>query len=128
MARYRDTSYYDYLEYFALPIQFYLLLLVVMVVLGFTWYINYESAFEDWMDRVKLYLMLTPIFLLLLVHWLSSQEGRRTPLAISLPQEQDSLHRAGGSPWGVAVLLVFLLYIIPYQSKLQESWFPLGRR
>jgi hypothetical protein len=39
--------------------------------------------------------------------------------------ERDSLHRAGGSPWGVALLLVFLLFMISYQSSFHERWFPL---
>ncbi|GFZ20777.1 hypothetical protein Acr_28g0014820 [Actinidia rufa] len=127
MARYHNSSYYDYLQYFSLPTHLCFFLGVVFLILCLTWYINYESMFEDFMDQLKLFLILSPIFLLLLVHWLSSADRQRVPFVISLP-ERESLHRAGGSPWGVAALLVFLLCMISYQSKLHESWFPLLSR
>ncbi|CAN0907558.1 hypothetical protein LINGRAHAP2_LOCUS24861 [Linum grandiflorum] len=65
---------------------------ILVSVLGFSWYINYESVIEDLINQIN---------------------------------ERDSLHRAGGSPWGVALLLVFLLFMISYQSSFQERWFPL---
>ncbi|XP_052186718.1 uncharacterized protein LOC127797665 [Diospyros lotus] len=120
----RSSTFYDYLHYFTLlPIQFYFFLAVVFFVLGFTWYINYESKLEDLMDQLKILLMVVPVLLLLLVHLLSSEDPRLVPFNVTLP-ERDSLHRAGGSPWGVAALLIFLIYMVSYQSKLHESWFP----
>ncbi|KAF3965763.1 hypothetical protein CMV_010073 [Castanea mollissima] len=50
------------------------------------------------------------------------------PSLIPLPGERDSLHRAGGSPWGVALVLVFLLFMISHQSSFHERWFPLLNR
>lgn len=99
--------------------------MVVLLFLGFSWYINYESMFEDLMDQVKLILMVFPVLLIVVVHWLSSKDDRR--LFIPLP-EQDSIHRAGGSPWGVALLLVFLMFMISYHSSIKESWWPLLSR
>ncbi|KAK2996777.1 hypothetical protein RJ639_041266 [Escallonia herrerae] len=119
MAIYRSSSYYDYLEYFYMPIHFLFFLAVLLLFLIFTWYINYESRFEDFMLQFKLMLMICPVLLLLVVHWLSSEDRESVPFVISLP-ERDSFHRAGGSPWGVALLLVFLLYMISYQTSLQE--------
>ncbi|XP_047319297.1 uncharacterized protein LOC124922614 [Impatiens glandulifera] len=124
---YSNSSYYDYLQYLSLPIHLCVFLSVMFLVLGFTWYINYESMFEDLMDQFKIFLMVVPILLLLVVHWLSSEDRQCVPFSISLP-ERESLHRAGGSPWGVAAVLVFLLYMISYQSKLHESWFPIASR
>uniref|UniRef100_A0A5B7BLD3 Uncharacterized protein n=1 Tax=Davidia involucrata TaxID=16924 RepID=A0A5B7BLD3_DAVIN len=127
MARYHNSSYFDYLQYFTLPIHLCFFLVIVFFILGFSWYINYESMLEDLMDQLKLLLMVSPVVLLLVVHWLSSEDRQRVPFVISLP-EKDSLHRAGGSPWGVAVLLVFLLFMISYQSYFHERWFPLLSR
>ncbi|EYU40577.1 hypothetical protein MIMGU_mgv1a021089mg [Erythranthe guttata] len=53
--------------------------------------------------------------------------GRSFPFAMSLP-EKDSLHRVGGSPFGVALLLVFLMFMIYHHSSLQERLFPLFSR
>ncbi|KAK2975464.1 hypothetical protein RJ640_028570 [Escallonia rubra] len=109
MAIYRNSSYYDYLEYFYMPIHFFFFLVVLLLFLIFTWYINYESRFEDVMIQFKLMLMICPVLLLLVVHWLSSEDQERVPFFISLP-ERDSFHRAGGSPWGVASYCNYWLF------------------
>ncbi|CAN1186212.1 hypothetical protein LINPERHAP2_LOCUS38014 [Linum perenne] len=70
--------------------------------------------------------MLSPLLLLLLTQILSHSTYNNNN-GLPLP-EKDSLHRAGGSPWGVALLLVFLLYMVSYQSSLHERWFPLVTR
>ncbi|CAN0841426.1 hypothetical protein LINGRAHAP2_LOCUS3277 [Linum grandiflorum] len=70
--------------------------------------------------------MLTPLLLLLLTQLLSHGNNDNN-YKIPFP-EKDSLHRAGGSPWGVALLLVFLLYMVSYQSSFHERWFPLVTR
>ncbi|OAY54614.1 hypothetical protein MANES_03G089000v8 [Manihot esculenta] len=123
MARnYNQLSYLDYISYLSMPIHLCLFMVILAFTLGFSWYVNYESKFEELMNQVKLFLMVSPLVLLLLVHCLSSGF-----LFIPLP-ERDSLHRAGGSPWGVAFLLVFLLFMISHQSSLHERWFPLITR
>ncbi|XP_021278994.1 uncharacterized protein LOC110412707 [Herrania umbratica] len=121
MARYYRDSFLDYLS--LPPLHLCVFVSILFFVLGFSWYINYESMFEDFINQLKFFLMLSPVVLLLLVHCFSGS----VPFLIPLP-EQDSLHRAGGSPWGVALVLVFLLYMISYQSSFQERWFPLGTK
>lgn len=120
MARY-NNSYTQYLS--PPPLQLCFLFMVVFLFLSFTWYINYESIWEDLMDQVKLILMIFPVLLLLAVHLLYKKEDRRFNF-IPLP-EQNSIHRAGGSPWGVGLLLVFLMFMISYHTSIRESWWPL---
>ena len=119
MARYYN-EYDSYWDYFSIPLHLCFFISILFFILGFTWYINYESVIEDMMAQVKLFLMIVPVILLLLVHCLSGGMSFFVPLP-----EQDSLHRAGGSPWGVACVLVFLFIMISYQSSFQERWFPL---
>ncbi|KAK3443512.1 uncharacterized protein LOC104433794 [Eucalyptus grandis] len=126
MARYYYNRY-SILEHLSFPLHLCFFVLVLFLVLGFSWYINYEYMFEDLVTQMKLFLMLCPIVLLLVVHFLSAADRRRVPLIVSLP-EKESLHRAGGSPWGVALLLVFLLYLISHQSTFHVRWFPLVTR
>lgn len=71
------------------------------------------------MTQVKIFLLIFPLILLLLIHFLSGGMSFLVPIP-----EQDSLHRAGGSPWGVGLVLVFLLIMISYQSSFHERWFP----
>ncbi|CAN1186217.1 hypothetical protein LINPERHAP2_LOCUS38014 [Linum perenne] len=143
MARYNYNSnntfyyYWDHLCNISMPIHFFLFILILSFILGLTWYIHYVYVIEErMMNNFKLFFMLSPLLLLLLTQILShstynNNNGRRRSwfpsLSFPLP-EKDSLHRAGGSPWGVALLLVFLLYMVSYQSSLHERWFPLVTR
>ncbi|KAL5540713.1 hypothetical protein UlMin_045025 [Ulmus minor] len=113
----------------SLPLHLCFFLGILLTLMSFSWYINYESLIEGVMDQVKLLLMVSPLLLLLVVHFLANDERRVSLMngLIPLP-EKDSLHRAGGTPWGVGFLLVFLLFMISYQSSLQERWFPLLAR
>ncbi|KFK26239.1 hypothetical protein AALP_AA8G221300 [Arabis alpina] len=121
MAR---SPYYgsSYLDYISLPdphVCFFFM--VVFFVLSLTWYLNYESVLEDTMNQLKLVFMLSPLFLLLLVHFFSGGLSFYVPWP-----EQDSIHRAGASPWGIAAVLVVILFMVSYQSGIQEMWFPFG--
>uniref|UniRef100_A0A0A9HFQ6 Uncharacterized protein n=1 Tax=Arundo donax TaxID=35708 RepID=A0A0A9HFQ6_ARUDO len=76
--------------------------------------------------------MASPFALLLVVRLLSAVGGeghRRVDELLALPMpERDSIHRAGGSPWGVGLLLLLLLVMVSYQSNFREKWFPLVSR
>lgn len=130
MARssyYNDDNYnnynnYSYWDNLSIPLPLCFFVLIVFFMVGFSWYINYESAFEDFMTQLKLFFMIVPVILLLVLHCLSA-DGVLSFL-IPLP-EKESLHRAGGSPWGVGILLVFLFFMISYQSSFHDRWFPL---
>lgn len=126
MARYYHNNY-SYLDHFSFPLHLCFFVLILFFVLGFSWYINYEYMVEDLVTQVKLFLLLCPLILLLVVHFLSAEDRRRVPLIVSLP-EKESFNRAGGSPWGIALLLVFLLFMISRQSSFHERWFPLVTR
>ncbi|KAJ6961253.1 hypothetical protein NC652_000226 [Populus alba x Populus x berolinensis] len=116
MARsYNNHSLLDYISCFSMSIHLFFFISILFSILCLSWYINYEDKFEDLINQVKLFLMLSPVVLLLLVHCLSSC----FPVFLPFP-ERDSLHRAGGSPWGVALLLVFLIFMISYQSSFHE--------
>ncbi|XP_022991944.1 uncharacterized protein LOC111488435 [Cucurbita maxima] len=109
------------------PLHLCFFFLILFMFLAFSWYSTYESAVEGVFDQLKLLLIISPLLLLLLVHWLSNGENGRLPPLVPLP-EKDSLHRAGGTPWGVGFMLVILLFMISYQSYFQERWFPMLSR
>lgn len=111
-----------------LPLHLIFFLLTLLMFVGFSWYSNYEPIMESIMDQVKMVLMVSPLLLLLVVHFLSNYgDGGVFSSLIPLP-ERDSLHRAGGTPWGVGLFLVLLLFMVSYQSSFQERWFPLLSR
>ncbi|XP_010917246.2 uncharacterized protein [Elaeis guineensis] len=110
-----------------LPLHLCFFLLTLFLFIGLSFYMSYESVFESLFDQIKLFLMVSPLVLLLVVHWLSGVDRRRVPFFIPLP-ERESFHRAGGSPWGIALVLVLLMFMISYQSYFHERWFPLLSR
>ncbi|KAI8545688.1 hypothetical protein RHMOL_Rhmol07G0058700 [Rhododendron molle] len=110
------------------PAHLCFLLLILFTFITFSWYTNYESMFEGLFDQIKLILIVSPLILLLAVHLVSSfGSSRGSTFFLPLP-ERDSLHRAGGTPWGVGFLLVLLFLMISYRSSFQERWFPLLAR
>jgi hypothetical protein len=114
------------------PLHLCFFLLVLLLFLGFSWYTSYDSAAESFANQARILLMASPFALLLAVRLLSSVspgEGRGVGdlLAVPMP-ERDSIHRAGGSPWGVGLLLLLLLVMVSYQSNFREKWFPLASR
>ncbi|RDX98163.1 hypothetical protein CR513_18931, partial [Mucuna pruriens] len=112
----------------ALPLHLCFFLLTLSVFLGFSWYSSYEPIMESFMDQVKLVLMISPLLLLLVVHFLSNYGNGRVLSSLIPVPERESLHRAGGTPWGVGLVLVLLLFMVSYQSSFQERWFPLLSR
>lgn len=122
MARQNSTFYENLVMP---PLHLCFIISVVFLLLGFTWYINYESAMEETTDQLKLFFMICPLLLLLLVVFLSGHQSEtNVPFNLRLP-DQESIHRAGGTPWGLAALLVFLLVMVSHQTSLRENWFPL---
>ncbi|CAD6224801.1 unnamed protein product [Miscanthus lutarioriparius] len=115
------------------PLHLCFFLLVLLLFLGFSWYTSYESAAESFAYQARIVLMASPFALLLAVRLLSSVSGEGVGrgvgdlLAVPMP-ERDSIHRAGGSPWGVGLLLLLLLVMVSYQSNFREKWFPLVSR
>ncbi|KAJ1698698.1 hypothetical protein LUZ63_007210 [Rhynchospora breviuscula] len=110
-----------------LPLHLCFFLLTLICFIFFSWYMSYESFLETVAYQARLILMLSPLVLLLAVHLMSTNERQHISFFIPLP-ERDSLHRAGGSPWGVGLVLVLLLLMVSYQSYFQERWFPLLSR
>ncbi|CAK9144785.1 unnamed protein product [Ilex paraguariensis] len=108
-----------------LPIHLCFFLLILFILVSFSWYIKYEPIFEGFFDQIKLVLMVSPLLLLLVIHLLSTFE--RSPFFLPFP-DKDSLQRGGGTPWGVGLLLVVLLFMISHQSDIRERWFPLLSR
>ncbi|RLM86082.1 uncharacterized protein C2845_PM04G17430 [Panicum miliaceum] len=114
------------------PLHLCFFLLVLLLFLGFSWYTSYESAAESFANQARILLMASPFALLLAVRLLSGAsagEGRGVGALLAVPMpERDSIHRAGGSPWGVGLLLLLLLVMVSYQSNFREKWFPLATR
>ncbi|KAJ4965876.1 hypothetical protein NE237_017725 [Protea cynaroides] len=124
----RNDQSSSFLEVFTLnpmPYRVLLILALVFILLGISWYVSYESIMESAEQQTSLAIMAAPLLLLIAVRWLSSMENpdlffftdhRNPRTTYQQPSE-------GSSPWGVAALIVVLLIMVSYQSTFHDSWF-----
>lgn len=125
--RSRGSSVFDGFTLSPLPYPVLLILAVIFVFLGISWYFSYEEVVETAEQQLGWVLFATPVAILLLVRWLSSMEASDWWFFGSSPWERRRMthHLAseGSSPWGVAALIVILLIMVQYQSSFLEGWF-----
>nr|DAD41156.1 TPA_asm: hypothetical protein HUJ06_015479 [Nelumbo nucifera] len=98
---------------------------IVILFLSLSRYTDYRAQMQHAMISFQFLLFLLPVVLIFVVRSMATN-GR---FVLRLPRpEHDSIHRVGGSPWGVAALVVVLLVMISYQSSFHSHWFrPLWR-
>lgn len=80
----------------------------------------YSTVLEQMEEISPTMVMLSPVMLLILIRWLSYRNTRRSPLFFS-EVDPSSIHRAGGSPVGVAFILLLVLLMIWYQSSGEDD-------
>ncbi|CAH8380875.1 unnamed protein product [Eruca vesicaria subsp. sativa] len=115
----------DHEENPPVPLHLCVFVFILLMFVTISWYASYEPVIEGFTDQLKLALMASPLLLLLAVHFLSNGEGGRMVTSLIPLNERESLYRAGGTPWGVAFMLVFLFLMVSFQSQFQERWFTL---
>lgn len=94
--------------------------IIVFLLLSLSSYLDYRVQMHRTVISLRLFLLLLPVILFLLARHISTY-GR---FVIRLPKpEHDSINRAGCSPWGVAALVLLLLFLLSYQSSFQSRWF-----
>ncbi|CAN0910105.1 hypothetical protein LINGRAHAP2_LOCUS26116 [Linum grandiflorum] len=116
--RTRGDSFFDSFTIYPLPYPVLLLLAVIFIFLGGSWYFSYEELVESTESQFGWALLLVPVILIFLVRYeMFSLSRRRTHY------QQPPSDGGGSSPWGVAVLIVVLLVLLQYQSAFLDSWF-----
>ncbi|GAV91497.1 hypothetical protein CFOL_v3_34892 [Cephalotus follicularis] len=98
---------------------------IVIVLLLLSQYTQYNSQLHHTATNFKLSIFLLPILLIFFMAAFSSS-GRYN---FQLPRiGHGAMQRAGGSPWGLAILVLLVLVLLSYQSSFHSSWFgPLWR-
>ncbi|KAK7829397.1 hypothetical protein CFP56_029442 [Quercus suber] len=92
-----------------------LLMAAIIFICGFVGYIIYDAIMATASELLQRLLVISPLLLVIAVHWLSTGSHFNLPIPGSEP---GAIHRAGGSPWGVAFVLLLLLFLISYQPSL----------
>ncbi|KAJ4826098.1 hypothetical protein Tsubulata_010945 [Turnera subulata] len=110
----RSNSIFDVFSLNPLPYPVLLLLAVVAIFLGISWFFSYEDMVETAETQLSWVLLVIPLALIVIVRWFMSpwDKRRRTH---HIPSE-------GSSPWGVAALIVLLLVLVQFQSTFLDAW------
>lgn len=103
------------------PLPILIIFFIVVFLLYLSFSINLTKQMDRTMAGMKLFLLLIPVAIIFLAQWISVKGKLVIPL---LNTDHDAVHRASGSPWGVAVVVVLLLVLLSYQSSLHSKWFP----
>ncbi|KAK9755073.1 hypothetical protein RND81_01G000600 [Saponaria officinalis] len=84
-------------------------------------YFSIKHEYRRTKFNMKLLLLVLPALLFFIMRH-NDSSGRWYVLRFPRPNH-DSIYRAGGSPWGVALLLLLLFLMISYHSSLASLWF-----
>ncbi|KAJ1411657.1 hypothetical protein SESBI_20972 [Sesbania bispinosa] len=125
-GRSRASSVLDGFTLDPLPYPVLLILSMILMFLGISWYLSYEEVVEAAQEQLGWILLATPVVLVLILGWLSSVDSSDWLFRSSPWERRRRTHHLpseGSSPWGVAALIVLLLIMVQYQSTFLDSWF-----
>ncbi|XP_062210581.1 uncharacterized protein LOC133912051 [Phragmites australis] len=111
-----------------LPYPVILILLMVTLLLGVSWFFTYEDFIEEAAEQFSWALLAVPIALVLLIRWISSVDSFEGYFGF-YPSERrwrgyEGAPAEGSSPWGVAMVVVLLLVLASFHSTFQDMWKP----
>ncbi|XP_059646015.1 uncharacterized protein LOC132289443 [Cornus florida] len=92
-----------------------ILAVVVAVVVAVPMFLgDHGEAITDFISELlsPVGLLLLPVVLLLVIHFLSSDSGSFISSIFFSTGEPDSIHRVSGSPVGVALFLCLILFLL----------------
>ncbi|KAK2434964.1 hypothetical protein P8452_31951 [Trifolium repens] len=126
MAYDRNSSVLDGFTLNPLPYPVLLILAVIFIFLGTSWYLSYEEVVETAQEQLGWLLFATPVLLIFIVRLVSSMEDSGWFSGSSLWDSRGRTQQSpseGSSPWGVAALIVVLLILVQFQSSFLDGWF-----
>ena len=116
-----------------LPYPVILILVMVTLLLGVSWFFTYEDFIEEAAEQFSWILLGVPIALVLLIKWISSVDTFEGYFGF-YPTERrwgggggygyGGAPSEGSSPWGVAMVVLLLLVLASYHSTFTDMWKP----
>ncbi|RYR22463.1 hypothetical protein Ahy_B03g067749 [Arachis hypogaea] len=119
--RNRGSSVFDGFTLSPLPYPVLMILALILIFLGVSWYFSYEEVVESAQVQLGWLLFATPVVLILIVRWLSSMENTEWFSGWDRRRRTTQGSSEGSSPWGVAALIVVLLILMQYQSIFRDN-------
>lgn len=100
--------------------ELWLLMAPIIFACGFCTYVVCDAIMATAAELWHRLLIISPLLLVIAVHWLSTSNRFSIPMPGTEP---GAIHRAGGSPWGVASVLLLLFFLISFQPSLLDLIF-----
>lgn len=113
-----------------LPYPVILILLMVALLLGVSWFFTYEDFIEEASEQLSWALLVLPLALVLLIRWISSVDTFEGYFGFYPTERMMGGRRRyeapaeGSSPWGVAMVVLLLLVLASFHSTIQDMWRP----
>lgn len=105
----------------AAPLPLLAIVGIVVSLLSISSYTSYKMQMQRSAIGFKLLLFFLPLILIFVAHSITKY-GR---FVVVIPRTKEaSSTQSGGSPWGVAVLVVVLMLMIFYQPYFHSKWWP----
>ncbi|KAG6499013.1 hypothetical protein ZIOFF_038769 [Zingiber officinale] len=101
------------------PYPVLLVLLMVLLLLGLSWFFDYETFVEEAEEQMSWLLLLLPVLLVFLIRWVSSMESLDEAFyGVFFPghHRRRGYYDYGGQKFGRQVILVFILFFVPAYS------------
>ncbi|CAN4093988.1 unnamed protein product [Withania somnifera] len=105
------------------PLALIVLFGLVIFLMSMSTYSEYKATVEKSKASMKLLSFLLPFLIILLVYIMIDSNRWFYPYGVTRPVVYHLASQEGGSPWGIALLLVLLLVMVHYQQSFQSSWF-----
>jgi hypothetical protein len=124
----RDSSIVEAFTLSPLPYPVIMILGMVTLLLGVSWFFSYEDFMEDAAEQFSWILLGIPIALVLIIKWISSVDSFEGYFGF-YPTERrwggyQGAPSEGSSPWGVAMVVVLLLVLATYHDTFTDMWKP----
>ncbi|KAI9201507.1 hypothetical protein LWI28_024540 [Acer negundo] len=91
---------------------------IIFMLLSISSYINYRVQMQQNMINFKIFLLFLPVLLIFVAQIMWSFKLRTTKHGLAA---DDNTRRF---PWSMAALVVVLLALVSYQSRVQSMWNP----
>ncbi|CAL1355591.1 unnamed protein product [Linum trigynum] len=112
------------------PFPLLTLLLIIFFLLYLSSYSNYRHQMNETFVSFKLFLLFVPVIMIFSAQLLSKFEIFAFPRTKAEYYGNSPVvkRRQLDLPWGMVAAVVFLLFMVSFQSSLQSMWSPVVRR
>ncbi|KAK7283414.1 hypothetical protein RIF29_12914 [Crotalaria pallida] len=108
------------------PLQLVAIVSIVMFLLLVPSIINFKSTMQTATINFNIFLLVLPLMLIFIAHFISKHgEKIVVPRPLLIFRRARAQTEGGGSPWGVAALVVLLLVLALCHSNFRSMWSPL---